>query len=561
VRRRASGALGPAFSHVPDKAQAWQDLVKLTQNEDRDVRRRASGALGPAFSHVPDKAQAWQDLHRLTQDEDSDVRWSAAYSLGPAFSHVPDKAQAWQDLHRLTQDEDSDVRWSAAYSLGSAFSHVPDKTQAWQDLHRLTQDEDGDVRGNAYHSLGRASVFNATEAHNNDTFNRELEDAIVFFEKSSYESKYGPAKFCYPFYRSYLAITFKKAKEDEIQQYLAEAKEAVDGSESKALLLEAVENIARALEEVHKQSQSSYEGASWREIQKDLKEVYEPYCSKASMLLDKSEDLAPRATKCVRKAFPIISEQIENTIAEIQAKSRALCRAAYSSKILRPIVTDFNRLAQGLSAKEEIQCRRKIQRMIPILQNFCELLPGNKRGHGCDLVSEARIEDDLPETLGVIVEALTFLQSNIELTAYQSETTKGLQDIQVKLGVANNKLDEVYTKLDEVNNMLKEVRHSVFKLKIDFGNGISNLAAMKMELEKLYRIAQMYPNASLRELYSCNEEQLQDLSRDVDNRFVELNEILKKKASTDDIKKLERLKPAETWSSKLWDRADKGATC
>ena len=159
--------------------------------------------------------------------------------------------------------------------------------------------------------------------------------------------------------------------------------------------------------------------------------------------------------------------------------------------------------------------------MIPILQNFCELLPGNKRGHGCDLVSETRIEDDLPETLGLIVEALTYLQSNIELTAYQSETTKGLQDIQVKLGVANNKLDEVY-------NMLKEIRYSVFKLKIDFGNGISNLTAMETELKKICQIAQIYPDVSLKDLYSCQEEQLQELGRDIDDRFVELNESEKK---------------------------------
>ena len=50
------------------------------------------------------------------------------------------------------------------------------------------------------------------------------------------------------------------------------------------------------------------------------------------------------------------------------------------------------------------------------------------------------------------------------------------------------------------------------------------------------------------------------MSEDLEERFAELNEILKEKASRDDIKKLERLKPAQTWSSKFWDKADKGAT-
>jgi len=43
-------------------------------------------------------------------------------------------------------------------------------------------------------------------------------------------------------------------------------------------------------------------------------------------------------------------------------------------------------------------------------------------------------------------------------------------------------------------------------------------------------------------------------------RFAELNEILKEKASRDNIKKLEQLKHTGTWKSKFWDKADKGAT-
>ena len=39
-----------------------------------DVRSKAASALGSAFSQVPDKQQAWNDLHRLTTDEDVDVR-------------------------------------------------------------------------------------------------------------------------------------------------------------------------------------------------------------------------------------------------------------------------------------------------------------------------------------------------------------------------------------------------------------------------------------------------------------------------------------------------------
>jgi len=68
-----------------------------------------------------------------------------------------------------------------------------------------------------------------------------------------------------------------------------------------------------------------------------------------------------------------------------------------------------------------------------------------------------------------------------------------------------------------------------------------------------------HPESSIKELYSCREEQLEELSEDLEERFAELNEILKEKASRDDIKKIEQLKPAQTWNSKFWDKANKGA--
>ena len=87
-----------------------------------DVRYGAAYALGSVFSHVPDKQQAWNDLIKLTTDKNSDVRYRvAAMLLIHVFSQVPDKQQAWNDLIKLTTDKDSDMRYRAAAALGSAF--------------------------------------------------------------------------------------------------------------------------------------------------------------------------------------------------------------------------------------------------------------------------------------------------------------------------------------------------------------------------------------------------------------------------------------------------------
>lgn len=149
----ALGELEEFFDLMPDKEQAWNDLHRLTSDEDSSVRSNTAEALDSIFSQVPDQRQAWNDLQRLTNDEDSDVRLSAAFALGSVYSQVPDKQQAWNDLIRLSIDEDDEVRSSAAKALSSAFSQVPDKQQAWNNLHRLTNDRDRDVRSKVASSL------------------------------------------------------------------------------------------------------------------------------------------------------------------------------------------------------------------------------------------------------------------------------------------------------------------------------------------------------------------------------------------------------------------------
>lgn len=91
-------------------------------SEDPKERIKALGLIKENFSLLLDKQQAWNDLIRLTNDEDSYVKSEVAYALRCAFSHIPDKQQAWNDLHRLTNDEGSDVRSRAVYVLDSAFS-------------------------------------------------------------------------------------------------------------------------------------------------------------------------------------------------------------------------------------------------------------------------------------------------------------------------------------------------------------------------------------------------------------------------------------------------------
>lgn len=309
VRQTAVCCLGAAFRYVPDKENAWKDLIRMTNDKDRIVQWQAANALESAFQYVPDKEAAWKDLHRLTCDQDCKLRHWAAYILEAAFPYIPNKEAAWKDLHKLTNDHDCGVRWGAAYALGAAFQYILDKEAVWEDLHRLSHDSNPNVRCNAYHSMGRISILKATKS--DDKLRTYLEEATEFFRRSSEEAKvFNPAAFCLPFYLSLHYLLFTDVpKEDEVQRYIAEAKRAIEGSENEDVLLEAVNNLSKALQEV---KAYSVEDIILR--RRDLKS-YTKYCLQASECLREARSKAPLASKVVdylliEKSIPILDQKI-----------------------------------------------------------------------------------------------------------------------------------------------------------------------------------------------------------------------------------------------------------
>ncbi|MCO5381217.1 MAG: HEAT repeat domain-containing protein [Methanosarcina barkeri] len=153
VRSGAISILSSVFLYAPDKLQAWNDLHRLINDEDSKVRSKVADAIASAFPQVLDKQKAWNDLHRLINDKNSKVRYRAASTLAFVFSYVSDKQQAWNDLIKLVSDKDGNVRSIAESALSSAFTQVPDKQQAWDDLHRLTNSIYWDVRYRAANAL------------------------------------------------------------------------------------------------------------------------------------------------------------------------------------------------------------------------------------------------------------------------------------------------------------------------------------------------------------------------------------------------------------------------
>jgi len=426
---RAVDALGSAFRYVPDKDEAWEYLDWLTRNEDSFVRWRATDALGYAFQYVPDKDAAWNDLHRLTWDANGDVRSGAADVLGSAFQYVPDKDAVWKDLIRLIRDEDTFVQWRAADALGSAFQHVSDKDVAWEDLHRLTGDKNSNVRAYANHLLGRASIFKATEAESEDNFESELKNAIDFFERSSKEATYynNPSSFCLPFYRAFYKITFEKAgSEGEVKRYLTEAKSASEGSKNKEALLEAVENLANALSEAQKVT-------DFDATKSDLK-AYLQYCNRAEDLIGDVTEDAPGVAQVLLRRFPRINDQTKELIPEIQEKAEAVRRETQGTSLEElGLATAIS--AQELPTQDPLALTKSLGRMASITRDWCEYLPTDKKLDACEQLKN--LSDMATEEQGAaLIRVFDYVHENIRIPKIQTVHISETEHEIVRIAVA-----------------------------------------------------------------------------------------------------------------------------
>ena len=465
VRLKAIYMLESTFPYVPDKQQAWKELIKLATNEDLQVRDRAFYSLGLSFSHVPDKQQAWKDLHHLTTDEDELVRFFVPNALCRAFPNIQDKTQAWNDLIKLSCDMCTDVGYNAANALAFVFPKISEKKQAWNDLIKLTTGEDENFGLYIYHTLGKISIFNASQAETEEDYKKALEKAIEFFEKEVQVLHSGwdpndprfdnPSQFCLPFYRSFYTIIFeKKEAKEEIDKYLAEAKIAIKGSTNKKSLFEAVENLANALKEIQRLENLDLEAM------KEKINLYRQYCDRAAELMRENEDAAHYATVTMRKGLPILDRNLKSLIEEIQKKSEIISEQTKGTQFEK-LGDELNQSSQFLSyIRDPVGLEKRVNNLQSTMRSICSKLPVEQKGEACELLkmmyAEPLIEDKIP----LIVNILSKFSYQLDMI----------------------------THLNRIEDKLDNVRFDIFKTKLNNSNIISNLYAIKKQLEKLNEV-------------------------------------------------------------------------
>jgi hypothetical protein len=438
-REKAIDEINSNFLILPDKKQAWDDLIYLMHecepiyheyrderiiDVDESLQCRIGEVLGVAYSQIPDKKQAWTDLIRLIQDFGSaNGAYGACIALRTAISHVPDKKQAWSDLIQIALKDDM-IIWHVIDVLNHGFYLV-------SDIH---------AQKSANYFLGRLCISKASEAENEEEFKNELEKAIKFFINVSNESnstRYS-AQFCLPFYLSFYAITFKNEEaEAEVRKYLVEAKSAVESSKSRKELLEAIDNLSNALKEVQNLREKDF-----NTVKCDLN-AYRKYCERAADLLDSAEDKAPAAARLVRRGLPIIDKKIKWILAEIEGKTKALCKQVKDTEYSK-IGQQANEIGQKLlKIRDPIGLEKGINNLLIPLSAICKKMPDEEKGEACEILKkindEQYIEDKLPLISMFLTKISTQMNKEPTIGNLKIENSKG---VQVIVGTGNNQVQD-----------------------------------------------------------------------------------------------------------------------
>ena len=142
---RAAKHFKENFESLPNKEQAWEDMIQLMQNNDFEVRKIVSESLLLAC-HFTDKVYVWKKLMKYTGEMNEqhihDIVLSyVVEALGSCFRFLPNdsKKEAWEDLIQLSKDVNSNVQIHIYIIFYLASKYLPDdyKNQALQEYKRI----------------------------------------------------------------------------------------------------------------------------------------------------------------------------------------------------------------------------------------------------------------------------------------------------------------------------------------------------------------------------------------------------------------------------------------
>ena len=109
-----------ASEHNQDKAQVWRDFIMLSGKRSMDIKEVAV-TLKILFKQVPDRTNAWNDLLALLPKFYGDDQKAIINLLGNVSNYATDRQKVIDDLIKLSQEGPYDIKPLAACALKKAY--------------------------------------------------------------------------------------------------------------------------------------------------------------------------------------------------------------------------------------------------------------------------------------------------------------------------------------------------------------------------------------------------------------------------------------------------------
>ena len=237
-------------------------------------------------------------------------------------------------------------------------------------------------------------------------------------------------------------------------------------------------------------------------------DAYKQYCDKAIELLTTCEGKAPWASKCIRRALPIINDHIKKSIVSIRERSRSICSRTRGTNA-EILGAEVYHLSRDLSTDDSLKCHRSSLRIADVLRDLCELIPRKKRDHAIELVGDIGATKAFPEIMTKIELAISFIEPNIEISAFETCMTKQIQELK----------SDLIIRLDNIN-------FSIFKTKINSSNRFEEL---RLELRKLEELNEVVGRSGkkLEDLNLVEQQRIREAEAEVPRIITELEEFAK----------------------------------
>lgn len=469
VRAEVVYSLSFTFSNIPNKYKPalWENIHQLASDGAAHVRLMTLEALKSVFSSISDKNTAWNDLHRLTNDENQSVKENATEVLGNVYSFIAEenKSEALFDLHRLTSDEDLVVRKRVAIAFGSVFQFLSEehKSIAWADLHVLVNDEYCYVWYSAANSLGKICIYNASKSEKENDSRLLLEKAIHFFEIAANDrDDFNPAKFCCLFYRSFYLVLFKEVySKKEIESYITAAKEKISGYDSRQKLIEAVEQLSKALEIAYDARES---GSDW---QKTL--IYcSDICNYAEQLMEENKDKTPVEHSLYKIAKPSFDKRITELIDKLK-ENTVIAYDKSRNTPAEPIASFIKEEIYGWRVENQVQMEKSLNNLLFSLKTQIPNIPETKFIYEKidEIKSYKIVEDQIAALISLIP---LILQMSIEsklniIIENQNKTLDKVTQIDKTTSDTNETVTRTENKVDLLLQTVNELKEIASKLK------------------------------------------------------------------------------------------------